>query len=44
MAEHARALGKPAAAFAIVDRLSVLRESQAGPAVGKARYATVPGR
>ena len=45
MAEHAWALGKPEAAFTIVDRLEGLPgQSQAGPAAGKARYATVPGR
>ena len=44
MAENARALGKPEAAFTIVDRIEALRESQAGPAAGKARYATVQGR
>ena len=43
MAANARALGKPDAAFTIVDRLEVLRQSQAAPAVGKARYATVQG-
>jgi processive 1,2-diacylglycerol beta-glucosyltransferase len=40
MAENARALGKPDAAFTIVDRLNALRESHAAPAVTKARYAT----
>ena len=44
MAENARALGKPEAAFAIVDRLDALRESRSPAVSGKARYATVGGR
>ncbi len=41
MAENARALGKPEAAFAIVDRLDVRSASRVPPSpVGKARYAT----
>ncbi len=40
MAENSRGLGKPDAAFTIVDRLETLRQSQAGPVVGKVRYST----
>jgi processive 1,2-diacylglycerol beta-glucosyltransferase len=43
MAENARALGKPDAAFTVVDRLVALRQSPASPALGKARYATARG-
>jgi processive 1,2-diacylglycerol beta-glucosyltransferase len=44
MAENARALGKPEAAFAIVDRLDALRASRSASVVGKARYATARSR
>ena len=40
MAKLAGAIGKPEAAFTIVDRLAMLRQSHAVPVVGKARYAT----
>jgi processive 1,2-diacylglycerol beta-glucosyltransferase len=43
MAENARALGKPEAAFTIVDRLAGLRDSRAGSSGAKKRYATVRG-
>jgi len=44
MAENARALGKPEAAFAVVDRLVALCHARTGSAGGKARYATARGR
>src|SRR5262249_25407367 len=48
MAENARNLGKPEAAFTIVDRLSALCQSHAAaapiPAVAKSRYALARGR
>jgi processive 1,2-diacylglycerol beta-glucosyltransferase len=50
MAENARRLGKPEAAFAIVDRLIALCQSRsagavtATPATGKPRYAVARGR
>ena len=44
MAENARMLGKPEAAFTVVDRLAVLRQAQAAPVAAKARYATTPRR
>ncbi len=50
MAENARHLGKPQAAFTVVNRLMTLCQSRAAaaaapvPAVGKPRYATVLGR
>ena len=44
MAENALALGKPGAAFAIVDRLETLREPRSPSPVGQARYATVRNR
>jgi len=44
MAENARGLGKPQAAFAVVDRLVALCQARTGSAVEKARYATVRGR
>jgi processive 1,2-diacylglycerol beta-glucosyltransferase len=51
MAENARHLGKPQAAFTVVDRLVALCQSRAAaaaappvPAAGKPRYATVHGR
>jgi hypothetical protein len=50
MAENARHLGKPEAAFTVVDRLLSLCQSRAAAAVappmtvaGKPRYATVRG-
>ncbi len=44
MAENSRGLGKPDAAFTIVDRLETLRQSQASPVVGKVRYSTAHRR
>jgi processive 1,2-diacylglycerol beta-glucosyltransferase len=44
MAENARALGKPKAAFAVVDRLVALCNSRTSSAGGKARYATARGQ
>ena len=38
MGENARAMGKPAAAFAVVDRLVALSDSHAGPTGRSKRY------
>jgi processive 1,2-diacylglycerol beta-glucosyltransferase len=40
MGESARAMGKPAAAFAVVDRLAALCRPRTGSSGGTARYAT----
>jgi processive 1,2-diacylglycerol beta-glucosyltransferase len=40
MSENARAMGKPAAAFTVVDRLDELCQKEANTAAGSARYAT----
>ena len=44
MAENARALGKPEAAFTVVDRLVALCQSRNGSAAANPRYATARGR
>jgi processive 1,2-diacylglycerol beta-glucosyltransferase len=44
LAENARALGRPEAAFTVVERLAALCQPQAGPVSGKTRYATTRGR
>jgi processive 1,2-diacylglycerol beta-glucosyltransferase len=44
MAENARALGKPEAAFAVVDRLVALCRSRDGSAAADPRYATARTR
>jgi processive 1,2-diacylglycerol beta-glucosyltransferase len=41
MAQNARALGKPEAAFTVVDRLVALRQPRSGAERSMARYATV---
>jgi hypothetical protein len=44
MAENAQLLGKPEAAFAVVDRLVALCQGRPGSTESKPRYATAPGR
>jgi processive 1,2-diacylglycerol beta-glucosyltransferase len=44
MADNARAMGRPVAAFAVVDRLAALCQARASSGAGKTRYATARGR